>query len=102
VTEVRRRFGRRDSVWLAIAGLLVCSACTSSPTQPPSAEQSGRTAPSAEPSTTASLTPSPTAGTTAAPLPVEFTYQGEHHAFGPQWPTSMRRTVAFFDRQLRT
>jgi dipeptidyl aminopeptidase/acylaminoacyl peptidase len=31
-----------------------------------------------------------------------FTYQGEHHAFGPQWPTSMRRTVAFFDRQLRT
>jgi dipeptidyl aminopeptidase/acylaminoacyl peptidase len=31
-----------------------------------------------------------------------FTYPGEHHAFGPQWPTSMRRTVAFFDRQLRT
>jgi dipeptidyl aminopeptidase/acylaminoacyl peptidase len=29
-----------------------------------------------------------------------FTYQGEHHAFGPQWPTSMRRTVAFFDRTL--
>jgi dipeptidyl aminopeptidase/acylaminoacyl peptidase len=31
-----------------------------------------------------------------------FTYPGEHHAFGRQWPTSMRRTVAFFDRQLRT
>jgi dipeptidyl aminopeptidase/acylaminoacyl peptidase len=31
-----------------------------------------------------------------------FTYPGEHHAFGPQWPTSMRRTVAFLDRQLRT
>jgi dipeptidyl aminopeptidase/acylaminoacyl peptidase len=30
-----------------------------------------------------------------------FTYPGEHHAFGPQWPTSMRRTVAFFDRELR-
>jgi dipeptidyl aminopeptidase/acylaminoacyl peptidase len=29
-----------------------------------------------------------------------FTYQGEHHAFGPRWPTSMRRTVAFFDRTL--
>jgi dipeptidyl aminopeptidase/acylaminoacyl peptidase len=31
-----------------------------------------------------------------------FIYPGEHHAFGPQWPTSMRRTVAFFDRELRT
>jgi dipeptidyl aminopeptidase/acylaminoacyl peptidase len=30
-----------------------------------------------------------------------FTYQGEHHAFIPQWPTSMRRTVAFFDRRLK-
>jgi dipeptidyl aminopeptidase/acylaminoacyl peptidase len=29
-------------------------------------------------------------------------YQGEHHAFGPQWPTSMRRTVGFLDRRLRT
>jgi dipeptidyl aminopeptidase/acylaminoacyl peptidase len=28
------------------------------------------------------------------------TYPGEAHAFGPQWPLSMRRTVAFFDRQL--
>ncbi len=30
-----------------------------------------------------------------------LTYQGEAHAFGPQWPLSMRRTVAFFDRRLR-
>ncbi len=30
-----------------------------------------------------------------------FTYRGEQHAFGPQWPTSMRRTVAFFKRHLR-
>jgi dipeptidyl aminopeptidase/acylaminoacyl peptidase len=29
-------------------------------------------------------------------------YQGEEHAFGPQWPLSMRRTTAFFDRQLGT
>ncbi|NHC46251.1 alpha/beta hydrolase family protein [Motilibacter aurantiacus] len=29
-----------------------------------------------------------------------YEYQGEEHAFGPQWPTSMRRTVAFFDRHL--
>ncbi len=29
-----------------------------------------------------------------------LTYQGEEHAFGPQWPRSMRRTVAFLDRQL--
>jgi dipeptidyl aminopeptidase/acylaminoacyl peptidase len=29
-------------------------------------------------------------------------YPGEEHAFGPQWPLSMRRTVAFFDRQLGT
>ena len=27
-------------------------------------------------------------------------YDGEQHAFGPQWPLSMRRTVAFFDRNL--
>jgi dipeptidyl aminopeptidase/acylaminoacyl peptidase len=29
-----------------------------------------------------------------------YTYRGEQHAFGPQWPTSMRRTVAFFKRNL--
>ena len=29
-----------------------------------------------------------------------LTYPGEAHAFGPQWPLSMRRTVAFFDRRL--
>lgn len=29
-----------------------------------------------------------------------FVYDGEEHAFGPQWPLSMRRTVAFFDRHL--
>ena len=29
-----------------------------------------------------------------------LTYPGEAHAFGPQWPRSMRRTVAFLDRQL--
>jgi dipeptidyl aminopeptidase/acylaminoacyl peptidase len=29
------------------------------------------------------------------------TYAGEQHAFGPQWPTSMRRTVAFFAQHLR-
>lgn len=28
-------------------------------------------------------------------------YPGEEHAFGPQWPLSMRRTVAFLDRRLR-
>ncbi len=27
-------------------------------------------------------------------------YEGEEHAFGPQWALSMRRSVAFFDRQL--
>ena len=27
-------------------------------------------------------------------------YDGEEHAFGPQWPLSMRRTVAFLDRHL--
>jgi dipeptidyl aminopeptidase/acylaminoacyl peptidase len=30
-----------------------------------------------------------------------FTYPGEQHAFGAAWPTSMRRTVAFFARHLR-
>jgi dipeptidyl aminopeptidase/acylaminoacyl peptidase len=30
-----------------------------------------------------------------------LTYPGEHHAFGPEWQTSMTRTVAFFDRELR-
>jgi dipeptidyl aminopeptidase/acylaminoacyl peptidase len=29
------------------------------------------------------------------------TYDGEQHAFGPQWPLSMRRTVAFFKENLR-
>ncbi|MGH8893863.1 MAG: alpha/beta hydrolase family protein [Actinomycetes bacterium] len=29
-----------------------------------------------------------------------FVYDGEHHAFGPQWPLSMRRTVHFLDRHL--
>ena len=28
-------------------------------------------------------------------------YQGEQHAFGPQWSESMRRTVAFLRRELR-
>ena len=28
-------------------------------------------------------------------------YQGEHHAFGPQWPLSMERTVRFLRRHLR-
>lgn len=28
------------------------------------------------------------------------TYDGEQHAFGPQWPLSMRRTVAFFKEHL--
>jgi dipeptidyl aminopeptidase/acylaminoacyl peptidase len=28
-------------------------------------------------------------------------YDGEQHAFGPQWPESMRRTVAFLRRELR-
>ena len=30
-----------------------------------------------------------------------YIYEGEHHAFGPQWPESMRRTVRFFDRLLK-
>ena len=29
-------------------------------------------------------------------------YRGEEHAFGPQWPLSMRRTVAFFKQHLRS
>ncbi|NHC15299.1 alpha/beta hydrolase family protein [Motilibacter deserti] len=29
-----------------------------------------------------------------------YEYEGEEHAFGPDWPLSMRRTVAFFDRHL--
>ena len=29
------------------------------------------------------------------------TYDGEQHAFGPQWPRSMQRTVAFFKQHLR-
>ena len=28
-------------------------------------------------------------------------YEGEEHAFVPQWPLSMERTTAFFDRHLR-
>jgi dipeptidyl aminopeptidase/acylaminoacyl peptidase len=28
-------------------------------------------------------------------------YEGEQHAFGPQWPESMRRTVVFLRRELR-
>jgi dipeptidyl aminopeptidase/acylaminoacyl peptidase len=31
-----------------------------------------------------------------------YTYPGEHHAFGPAWPTSMARTVAFLDQRLKT
>ena len=30
-----------------------------------------------------------------------YTYAGEEHAFGPQWPLSMRRTVAFLDRYVK-
>ncbi|MDP9396507.1 MAG: prolyl oligopeptidase family serine peptidase [Actinomycetota bacterium] len=30
------------------------------------------------------------------------TYEGEEHAFGPAWPSSMRRTTDFFDRHLRS
>jgi dipeptidyl aminopeptidase/acylaminoacyl peptidase len=30
-----------------------------------------------------------------------LTYAGEHHEFGPQFTLSMRRTVAFFDAQLK-
>jgi uncharacterized protein len=30
-----------------------------------------------------------------------YTYPGEHHAFGPDWPTSMARTVAFLDQRLK-
>jgi dipeptidyl aminopeptidase/acylaminoacyl peptidase len=29
-----------------------------------------------------------------------FVYDGEAHAFGPQWPLSMRRSVRFLDRHL--
>jgi uncharacterized protein len=29
-----------------------------------------------------------------------YTYPGEHHAFGPDWPISMARTVAFFKQHL--
>ena len=30
-----------------------------------------------------------------------FVYQGEEHAFGPQWTKSMRRTVEYFDALLK-
>jgi dipeptidyl aminopeptidase/acylaminoacyl peptidase len=30
-----------------------------------------------------------------------YTYPGEHHAFGPAWPTSMARTVSFLNKRLR-
>jgi len=30
-----------------------------------------------------------------------YVYEGEHHAFGPDWPLSMRRTVAFLDHELK-
>jgi len=30
-----------------------------------------------------------------------YVYEGEHHAFVPDWPLSMRRTVAFLDRELK-
>jgi dipeptidyl aminopeptidase/acylaminoacyl peptidase len=30
-----------------------------------------------------------------------YTYPGEHHAFGPAWPTSMARTVAFLNQRLK-
>jgi dipeptidyl aminopeptidase/acylaminoacyl peptidase len=30
-----------------------------------------------------------------------YTYPGEHHAFGPAWPTSMARTVTFLDQRLK-
>jgi hypothetical protein len=29
-----------------------------------------------------------------------YTYPGEPHAFIDQWPTSMRRTVRFFEARL--
>ena len=29
-----------------------------------------------------------------------YVYDGEEHAFGPQWPLSMRRTVRFLDRAM--
>jgi len=31
-----------------------------------------------------------------------YVYPGEHHAFGPQWELSMRRTLRFLDRALAT
>jgi dipeptidyl aminopeptidase/acylaminoacyl peptidase len=31
-----------------------------------------------------------------------YVYEGEHHAFGPQWLTSIRRTVSFLDRYLKS
>lgn len=31
-----------------------------------------------------------------------YIYDGEHHAFGPQWLTSIRRTVLFLDRYLKS
>jgi dipeptidyl aminopeptidase/acylaminoacyl peptidase len=30
-----------------------------------------------------------------------YVYEGEHHAFGPQWAESMRRTVRFLDRYVK-
>lgn len=30
-----------------------------------------------------------------------FVYEGEQHAFGPQWPKSMRRTVAYLDALMK-
>ena len=31
-----------------------------------------------------------------------YVYEGEHHAFGPQWAESIRRTVRFFNRYLKS
>jgi hypothetical protein len=28
-------------------------------------------------------------------------YDGEEHAFGPQWPASMERTLRFLRREMR-
>jgi hypothetical protein len=30
-----------------------------------------------------------------------YVFEGEHHAFVPDWPLSMQRTVAFLDRELK-
>ncbi len=61
---------------------------------------SSTTAPRTRPARSGGAAPT-TAALEAAGADVRLrTYPGEEHAFGPDWPLSMRRTVAFFRARL--